>query len=388
MKKFPYILSLLLLFGVAVVPVAGEEKPSLNITIPFFDLSDETERQVVIAEGTEEIYQGHPTTLLLPDGKTMFAVWTLGHGGTCGPLKKSLDGGKTWGELIKTPENWTTMRNCPALFRLVDPQGKARIIVSAQSKGRLAQAVSEDDGETWSDMALCKPEMPCVMPWCSIIPVDGGKRYLAGTNRRRPGDPDRLSNQLIASFSDDGGLTWTEPKIICDNPGWKLCEPCFVRSPDGKRIACMIRENVRNIPGHIIFSDDEGRTWSEPRDLPSSQTGDRHQAVYAPDGRIVMVFRDMAVKSMTRTHFVAWVGTFDDLVQGTEGQYRIKLLHSHATSDCGYPGLEILPDGTFVATTYIKYRPGKARHSVVSTRFHLDEIDRRAARSVTGIPKK
>jgi len=28
-----------------------------------------------------------------------------------------------------------------------------------------------------------------------------------------------------------------------------------------------------------------------------------------------------------------------------------------------------------IATTYIKYRPGKNRHSVVSTRFKLAEVD-------------
>ncbi len=36
---------------------------------------------------------------------------------------------------------------------------------------------------------------------------------------------------------------------------------------------------------------------------------------------------------------------------------------------------ELLPDGTLVATTYIKYRPGSQKHSVVCTRFKMDEID-------------
>ncbi len=41
---------------------------------PLVDISDEAHRHVIIAAGTEEVYQGHPTTLLMPDGKTMFAV--------------------------------------------------------------------------------------------------------------------------------------------------------------------------------------------------------------------------------------------------------------------------------------------------------------------------
>ena len=32
------------------------------------DLSADTKRQVLIAEGTRDVYQGHPTTVLMPDG--------------------------------------------------------------------------------------------------------------------------------------------------------------------------------------------------------------------------------------------------------------------------------------------------------------------------------
>ena len=58
------------------------------------------------------------------------------------------------------------------------------------------------------------------------------------------------------------------------------------------------------------------------------------------------------------------------------GQYRIKLLHNFSGVDCGYPGLEVLPDGTIIATTYLQYHPGPEKHSVVSVRFKFEEIDR------------
>ena len=89
----------------------------------------------------------------------------------------------------------------------------------------------------------------------------------------------------------------------------------------------------------------------------------------------------MAAHSPTRGHFVAWVGTYDDIRNRRVGQVRIKLLHSYNENnvqDCGYPGLELLPDETFVATTYIKYRPGPEKHSVVSVRFKLEEIEAKA----------
>ena len=64
--------------------------------LPVVDLSGETARQVVIAEGTPEVYQGHPTTVLMPDGTTIFAVWCINHGGKAGPMARSRDGGRTW----------------------------------------------------------------------------------------------------------------------------------------------------------------------------------------------------------------------------------------------------------------------------------------------------
>jgi len=68
------------------------------------------------------------------------------------------------------------------------------------------------------------------------------------------------------------------------------------------------------------------------------------------------------------------------------GQYRIKLLHSYAGSDCGYPGMEILPDQTIAATTYIKYRAGKEKHSVITTRFKLEETDQRLQKQLLNKP--
>lgn len=42
----------------------------------------------------------------------------------------------------------------------------------------------------------------------------------------------------------------------------------------------------------------------------------------------------------------------------------------------GHPTTLLMPRGTIVATTYVKCRPGKEKHAVVSTRFAIDEIER------------
>jgi hypothetical protein len=124
-----------------------------------------------------------------------------------------------------------------------------------------------------------------------------------------------------------------------------------------------------------MTSNDHGATWSAPFGLPWPLTGDRHMVAYMSDGRLVITFRDQCPHSPGFKHFVAWVGTYDDIINHRPGQYRVKLGHHYGKpGDCGYSGIERLPDNTLVATTYIKYRDTPEKNSVVSYRFRLDEL--------------
>ena len=38
-------------------------------SLPLVDLSGETNRHVIVAAGTEKVYQGHPTTVMTADGR-------------------------------------------------------------------------------------------------------------------------------------------------------------------------------------------------------------------------------------------------------------------------------------------------------------------------------
>lgn len=347
--------------------------------LPLIDLSNDNGRHVVIAAGTEDIYQGHPATVLMPDGKTMFAVWCIDHGGFAGPMAKSGDGGLTWERLDdRLPENFKTHMNCPSIYRMIAPDGIERLwVFSAWTGGRnqapfMPRIMSEDGGNTWREMEALGDMFYCVMTFSSVLRLKDGA-YL-GMYHRRTG-PNDESLEVMQSVSRDGGLTWSDPVRAAYVPERKACEPFVFRSPGGDELCCLMRENTHTGRSLMMFSRDEGETWSAPVDTPWGLTGDRHAGVYAPDGRLVIAFRDRALDSPSLGHFVAWVGTFDDIRQSRPGQYRIKLLHSHAGADCGYPGIELLPDGTIAATTYIKYRQGKEKHSVVSTRFKLDEIN-------------
>jgi hypothetical protein len=158
-----------------------------------------------------------------------------------------------------------------------------------------------------------------------------------------------------AHLRDRDVAAWSEPVVIADVKGKKPCEPFAFRSPNNRELCCLMRENTHKGHSLMMFSRDEGRTWSRPKDTPWGLTGDRHYGLYTNDGRLVIAFRDKAIGSATYNHFVAWVGTYDDIRNNRPGEYRIKLLTSYdGRGDCGYPGMERLPDGTIIATTYLK----------------------------------
>lgn len=366
--------------GIIILLAGGimqnSQPPQIN-SLPVLDLSADSARHVIIAQGTKDVYNGHPTTTLLPDSKTMFCVWTINHGGPCGPMKKSDNGGLTWSELLPVPKSWTQVKNCPTIFQLSDFKGKKRMFVFAGEgpEGNfMQQSYSDNNGKTWSDMK--GNGLPCVMPFCTIEPIQNGEKLLGLTNIRRPGDTvENNSNIVTQSISNDGGFTWSPWETIADVKGLKLCEPYIVRSPSGKQLLCLLRENVTR-ESYYMTSNDEGMTWSAIKRLPKGLYGDRHVAKYTHDGRLVIVFRDTGKESPTRPHFVAWIGKYDNIINDEEGEYKIKLLHSYKGGDNGYSGLELLSDGTFVATTYIKYRPGIEQNSVVSVRFKISETDK------------
>ena len=358
--------------------IALESVKPEGFTIPTIDLAGETRRQVVIDREPGQ-YLGHPATVLLEDNRTMIAVYPKGHGRGAVVMKKSVDGGLTWSDRLPVPDNWATSKEVPTIYRVVDPQGKKRLIMFS-GLYPIRMAVSEDDGATWTPLESIG-NFGGIVVMSDLVRLRDGRymaffhddgRFLFGSGKNTG------KFQVFKTVSTDGGLTWSDPEVVVSHPAAHLCEPGVVRSPDGEQLAMLLRENSRKFNSFVTFSNDEGETWSVPVELPAALTGDRHQGLYAPDGRLVILFRDTARKTPTQGDFVAWVGTYQDLVEGREGQYRVRLLDNKNRWDCGYPGLELLDDGTFAATTYGHWVEGEEPF-IVGVRFKLEEIDRLAA---------
>ncbi|MDB4353187.1 glycoside hydrolase [bacterium] len=354
------------------------------------DLNDETHRQVVVDRESGQ-YLGHPTTCLLEDGKTMLCVYPKGHGRGAIIYKRSDDGGLTWSDRLPTPASWSTSQEVPTMHRVVDSAGKKRIIMwSGLYPARLA--VTEDDGANWSEL---KP----AGDWGGIVvmgfvePLKTGKghymamfhddgRFFSKTSERTG------TFKLFKTLSTDGGLTWSTPDVVYQSSEVHLCEPGCIRSPDGRKLAVLLRENARRKNSHVIFSEDEGKTWSKPRELPLSLTGDRHTGKYSADGRLLISFRCNSPTSSRKERpfegdWVAWVGTWDDIAHGRNGQYSVRFKDNTKGYDTTYPGVEVLPDDTFVVTTYGHWVQGEEPY-ILSIRLKLKELDQMASQPDAG----
>ena len=366
----------LVAMGLAAPLGFAQEQPA-GYAIPIIDLAQDADRPIVVDREAGQ-YLGHPTTVLLEDGRTILTVYPKGHGRGGIVFKRSTDGGQTWSERLPVPENWATSKETPSIHRVIDPgTGQKHLIVwSGLYPARLAS--SDDDGQTWTPLTPAGD-------WGGIVVMgfverladgrylamfhDDGRFFTADGARADP-----VVFTLYQTFSEDGGLTWSFPEAVWSGSDIHLCEPGLIRSPDGATMAILLRENRRVRNSHIMFSSDEGATWSSPRELPGALTGDRHTAKYTPDGRLVISFRDTTRDSRTQGDWVAWVGTWDDIAEGREGQYRVRLMDNLHRWDCAYPGVEVLPDGTVVCVTYGHWTEG-AEPWIACVRFTMEELD-------------
>ena len=290
-------------------------------------------------------------------------------------MKKSVDGGMTWSDRLPVPENWATSQEVPTIYPVADNEGNKRLVMFS-GLYPIRMAVSEDDGATWTPLESIG-DFGGIVAMGEMTQLKNGD-YLAffhDDGRFIDGDlEERGQFYVYKTRSTDGGRTWGRPEIVVTLPEADLCEPGVIRSPDGNQLVMLLRENRRAYNSFLSVSEDEGKTWSEPVELPGALTGDRHQAVYAPDGRLFISFRDQTHDSPTWGDWVGWVGTYADIIEGREGQLRVRLMDNHKGADTTYPGVEILPDGTIVTTTYGHWIEGEEPF-IVSVRFTLDELD-------------
>lgn len=434
-KVFSILLSTVIICSVLSGCTAKTEPLAFtgsDYTVPELDLSVKPENidskydylyELTTVDDTEN-YMAHPDSVLLKNGNIL-TMYPLGHGKGAVQTKISTDGGVSWSESLEnTPQSWENSQETPTVYRLQFTDSKTEdklIMISANPKwgddptdGGFNCSVSCDEGQTWTefetfyDLNSSNPVIP-IVAMSSLTQLKENGEFVdkwMGLFH----DSDFYNYKTILTFDEEGNPQWSVPERYFSayrdiEQESNMCEVEVIRSEQGQgdELCLISRSNTKRTNSLISFSTDEGETWSEPVEAPAALNGERHKAEWTSDGRLFITFRSIERGSKAEANakkdtvggwisegWVAWVGTYEDLKNGTEGQYRIKLAHVYvkgqkepeyyAGSDTGYCGNVVLEDSTIVTSGYGKFDPGKKAKGdyktyIASKRIKLSDTD-------------
>lgn len=359
------------------------------------DISKEKARQVLV-DKEEGVYLGHPDSVLI-DENTIYTFYPKGHGKGPIIMKKSTDGGRSWSDRLPTPSSWADSQETPTVYLVEKPDGTKRIeLVSGlpRDDGGFRTAYSEDGGQTWTEFEHYFPGLHTIVAHASLTRL---KKDNGDWDYKWMGifhDQEYNNWKTYLTFDEDGKECWSKPEWLLQEYDEiekyaGLCEIEIIRSPDGSELALLARAQHKRTNAMVAFSRDEGKTWTEPRELPDTLMGERHKAEYDPiSGRLLITYREIRRRDKSNHDdwiagdWYAWVGSYDDLVNNRPGQYRIRLLEDFTPSvrggDCGYAGNVVLADGTFVLTSYGYWDKSYNNPYIMTVRLKLSEIDEMA----------
>lgn len=132
---------------------------------------------------------------------------------------------------------------------------------------------SIDGGKTWGELQVLEDDgpNPCKNA-CPVVLESGRILYVWLWNESIPSEDDRTTRDVYVSYSDDDGLTWSESKNITSSVyhndwGWYGTGPCHgIQLRDSLHKGRIIIPCRHQLLGsktfsHIIYSDNQGETW-------------------------------------------------------------------------------------------------------------------------------
>lgn len=382
------------------VNIRVNKEINLQNTLKTYEIN--RDRQIVI-DREENQYIGQPDSILLDDDKTILTVYPKGHGFGEALLSKSTDGGLTWQKRVKVNETWKTSEETPTIYKLNFTDGSQKLISISGGPGwhgstfrGFKTSISEDNGENWSDYKKWDVPTETIVAMASLVQLRDENGNFIDKWMGVYHDYRYTNYKTYLTFDESGNEEWSEPVPYLSEyrdieRTAQLCEIGMFRSPDENRIVALARSQSHRHTSMIFYSDDEGETWSRPRHVQGSLNGERHKATYDPiSGRLLISFREIKLdinnngstieNDWMAGDWIGWVGTYDDLMNGNEGEYRIRLGKDYTKSaragDCGYAGNVVMKDGTFFLNSYGNFDENTDNNTyVMGVRFKLGEID-------------
>lgn len=231
-------------------------------------------------------------------------------GNATGLLSFSADEGKTWSEPFESPYVDVNLRRSDgsqtALPYYLRPRAEGLIGTARrfEARGRRSELLTDQVVIT----GLPKPDQSLAPKFGLAGFVINGQvvtardgTYLTTLYGRFVSDK-RFSLLLVESTD---GLAWKYRTTIagpeCKLEGQGPCESAMCRMKDG-RLLCVFR-NAAPLPYAQTFSDDDGRTWTEPTAMPDCFSV-QPSLTALPDGTIVL--------SGGRPGIFAWFNTAGD----------------------------------------------------------------------------
>lgn len=347
--------------------------------IPQYKLQERFLKDIEKKPGTERQYLGQPDMVRTRSGR-LITAYPIGHGHGPVVMQISDDNGRIWTEKTDTPSSWKDCQETPTLYVLNLNTGKERILLLSACPGNWGNhstgwdvSYSDDNGETWTEYehfhSAKKDGTPnkVIVGMASLIQLKDEEGSPIQKWMGVYHDWDYVNYKTYLTFDEEGHQEWSEPEPYLSKyrdieESHQICEVGLFRSPDGTRIVGLARSQTHRHLSTMFYSDDEGETWSEPLEMQGTLAGERHKAVYDPlSGRLVIVFREIIYgekidDTWKAGDWIAWVGTYEDLMTQGEGEYRILLAEDWSqnakSGDTGYTGIVVLEDGTFIMDSY------------------------------------
>ncbi len=167
---------------------------------------------------------------------------------------------------------------------------------------------SHDGGQTWGPLQVIADAGPHTYgnP-CPVVDRVTGRIWLpfcwndgqnsVQENKRGTGRGER---EVYLTYSDDDGATWASPKNITSSVKreewtWYATGPgCGIQLEDG-RLVIPCNHRIQGKPddnslSHVIYSDDHGQTWQIGGAVPEEKTNEA-QVVELTDGRLLLNMR-------------------------------------------------------------------------------------------------
>lgn len=261
-----------------------------------------------------------PTFSVLGDG-SLLATYSIGSTKDSDDLtielRRSLDGGATWGPAKAPFETTVEGRRGSLKFAPVTRLDGDHLIVvclwidreafpgrplfDPVTEGCLPMAIvladSFDAGVTWTRWRVVPMPADVGPPSLTngLLRFPGGRLLLSVETNKEYLDDSPWFQRVVHLWSDDDGATWSAPLTVVADPTGRIAnwDQRGAVAPDGRLtsftwIYDFEAVAYRNIRRRI--STDEGRTFAEPTDLGFADQPS-HPAIL-PDGRVVLAWVD------------------------------------------------------------------------------------------------